>query len=316
MELRPVMGTDLKVSRLIMGTMTFGSQVSEGDAEAMVEIALDAGINMFDTAAAYTGGQSERILGSILKRKRSKALVATKVHPHANGLDAAAIHSAVDASLERLQRDEVDLYYLHQPDWRTPIDETLSTMADLVRVGKVRHIGVSNYAAWQICDIRHRSAGSGSPMVTFSQQMYNLLARRLDEEYAAFSESVQLFDIAYNPLAGGLLTGKHTRASRPAAGSRFSQESYRTRYWNDEQFDAIEQLSAGAQSEGLSLVDLSFRWLLTRPLVDAVLIGASSLEHLRTNLAAARSEPLPERLVTLCDDVWRRLRGTAPAYNR
>ena len=142
MELRAVPGTDLRVSRLILGTMTFGAQVSAADAERMVDVAIDAGVNMFDTAPLYVDGESERILGGILKRRKPDVLVATKIHPSPEGLGKAAIGRAIDASLRRLQRDRVDLYYLHQPDWKIPIEESLGAMADLVRAGKVRHIGV------------------------------------------------------------------------------------------------------------------------------------------------------------------------------
>jgi aryl-alcohol dehydrogenase-like predicted oxidoreductase len=189
-------------------------------------------------------------------------------------------------------------------------------MAELVRAGKVRHAGVSNYAAWQICDIRYRSAAKGWPLVKFSQQMYNLVARRLEEEYAAFSDSVELFDVVYNPLAGGLLTAKHGLASTPLPGSRFSQEQYRRRYWNEQQFNAVERLDEAARGEGLSLVQLALRWLLTRSFVDAVLIGASTVDQLRSNLTAAEGRTLPNGLLQLCDDVWRDLRGVAPGYNR
>lgn len=316
MDVRVVPGTDLRVSRLILGTMTFGAQVAEREAEAMVDLALDSGITMFDTAGVYVYGASEEILGAILKRKKSDALVATKVHPNPDGLGKPAIFRAIDASLRRLQREYVDLYYLHSPDPHTPIEESLDAMAELVRAGKVRHAGVSNYAAWQIGDIRHRSAAKGWPVVTLSQQMYNLVARRLEEEYASFSDSVQLFDVVYNPLAGGLLTAKHGLGSTPLPGSRFSQEQYRRRYWNEQQFQAVGRLGEAARAEGLSLIELALRWLLTRPLVDAVLIGASSVDQLRNNLTAAEGRTLPDGLLRLCDDVWRDLRGVAPGYNR
>jgi len=316
MELRLVPGTGLRVSRLILGTMTFGDQVDEREAETMVDVALAAGITMFDTAGVYTDGKSEEILGAILKRRQSDALVATKVHPNPGGLGRAAIFSAIETSLRRLQREYVDVYYLHSPDRGTPIEESLEAMAELVRAGKVRHVGVSNYAAWQICDVRYRSAARGWPRVTFAQQMYNLAARRLDEEYAAYSESDPLFDVVYNPLAGGLLTAKHRLSSTPTAGSRFSQEQYRRRYWNEQQFEAVERLDEAARTEGLSLIELALRWLWTRPVVDAVLIGASSREQLRANLAAAEGPALSDQLLKLCDEVWQGLRGVAPAYNR
>jgi aryl-alcohol dehydrogenase-like predicted oxidoreductase len=310
------------VSRLVFGTMTFGSQVSEGDARAMIDRSLESGINMFDTANAYNAGESERILGASLQGRRHDVLIATKVFnpmgdaPDDRGLSESAVHKAIDASLRRLATDYVDVYYFHQPDWATPVEESLGAMDALVQDGKVRHIGVSNYAAWQICEINCLRARAGRPPVMVSQQMYNLLARRIEEEYAAYSEQTGLFDIVYNPLAGGLLTGKHRAGSTPSEGTRFTQEMYRRRYWDDAHFDAVERLRSMAEDAGLSLVELAFRWLLGRPLVDCVLLGASSMAHLNGNLAACEGPPLDDDVAKRCDEVWADLRGPAAAYNR
>jgi aryl-alcohol dehydrogenase-like predicted oxidoreductase len=317
-----VFGTDMWISRVVLGTMTFGSQVDETEARQMVHRSLAAGINMFDTANAYNAGESERMLGAALEGRRNEVLIATKVFnpmgeaPEDKGLSEAAIHKAIDASLERLRTDYVDVYYFHQPDRATPIEESLAAMDALVEKGKVRHLGVSNYAAWQVGEINCLRAGQGYPPVLVSQQMYNLLARRIEEEYASYSEHANLFDIVYNPLAGGLLTGKHTVGSTPRQGTRFSQEMYRRRYWDEAHFDAVERLRSVASDAGLSLVELSFRWLLSRPLVDAVLVGASSIDHLESNLAACDGSSLDQEVVRRCDEVWADLRGPAAAYNR
>jgi aryl-alcohol dehydrogenase-like predicted oxidoreductase len=208
------------------------------------------------------------------------------------------------------------VYYFHQPDWATPVEESLGAMDALVVGGKVRHIGVSNYAAWQISEINCLRASDGRPAVTVSQQMYNLLARRIEEEYAAYADHAELFDIVYNPLAGGLLTGKHRAGSTPQEGSRFTQEMYRQRYWDEAHFAAVERLVSISEDAGLSLVELAFRWLLSRPLVDAVLLGASSMDHLESNLAACEGPLLDDELSKRCDEVWAELRGPAAAYNR
>jgi aryl-alcohol dehydrogenase-like predicted oxidoreductase len=319
---KAVLGTDLWISRVVLGTMTFGSQVDETEARQMVDRSLAAGINMFDTANAYNAGESERMLGAALEGRRSDVLVVTKVFnpmgeaPEDKGLSEAAIHKAINASLERLRTDYVDVYYFHQPDRATPIEESLAAMDALVEAGKVRHLGVSNYAAWQVSEINCLRAEQGRPPVLVSQQMYNLLARRIEEEYASYSEHAKLFDIVYNPLAGGLLTGKHTAGSTPQQGTRFSQEMYRRRYWDEAHFDAVERLRSVASVAGLSLVELSFRWLLSRPLVDAVLVGASSIDHLESNLAACDGSSLDQEVLTRCDEVWADLRGPAAAYNR
>ena len=245
MELRPLADTGLLSSRLVLGTMTFGSQVDQQTATAMVARSMDAGINHFDTANAYNGGDSERILGRALGSRRNEVLIATKVFnpmgegPNDRGLSASAVRKAIDASLRRLGTDYVDLYYLHQPDHSVPLEETLEAMSDLVQVGKVRHVAASNYAAWQMCQMSHLSAERAWSPVRVSQSMYNLISRSLDDECVAFLQAYRLATIVYNPLAGGLLTGKHRRESAVAEGSRFTNPQYRERYWTARQFSAF-----------------------------------------------------------------------------
>jgi aryl-alcohol dehydrogenase-like predicted oxidoreductase len=322
MEMRRVPHTDLEVSRLVMGTMTFGSQVDEQAAAEMIGRCLDEGINMFDTANAYNEGLSEEILGKLIAPHRAGTLIATKVFnpmgeaPDDRGLSRAAIHKAIEASLRRLGTDYIDLYYFHQPDWDTGIEESLEALQELVDAGKVRYAGLSNYAAWQIAEIHCLQAAAERPPLCVSQQLYNLLARRLDDEYAAFSNRYDIFDIVYNPLAGGLLTGKHRRQQAPEQGTRFSQAMYRQRYWDEQHFAALEDLRNIAGDAGLDLVQLSFRWLLGQDLVDAVLLGASSMEHLEKNLEACRGPRLDHDTLKRCDEVWERLHGPAASYNR
>ncbi len=325
MEYRTPHGTDLSVSRLVLGTMTFGGQVDGVTAAAMVARCRDAGVTMFDTANAYNAGVSEQLLGAAVAPFRDEVLIASKVFnpmgdgPDDRGLSRVAVDKALDATLRRLGTDHLDLYYLHAPDRHVPLEETLGAMADAVAAGKVRSVGMSNYAAWQLAEARCLTERNGWPPVHVSQPMYNLLSRRVEDEYAEFSERYQMHDIVYNPLAGGLLTGKHTDPGRPEPGSRFGSElgeMYRGRYWNAVQFEAVAALRDVAGQAGLTLVELAFRWLLSRPLVDAVLIGASRLDQLETNLAAADGPPLGSDVLAACDDVWARLRGAAPSYNR
>ena len=322
MDTRTLSGTDLQTSPLVMGTMTFGSQVEAPEAKEMVDVCLDAGVTFFDTANAYNAGRSEEILGESLAGRRDEALIATKVfNPMGDGPDDAglghrAITKALDASLERLRTDRVDLYYLHQPDPQVPIEESMGALEELRASGKIRYWATSNYAAWQIADMYRRSDRHGWQCPAIAQQMYNPIARRLDDEYAAFAAAYDLSTIAYNPLAGGLLTGKHQRDGAPQARSRFTLDMYRDRYWNDAQFDAVERLGEIAGSAHLTLIELSFRWLLTRPLVDAVLIGASNLQQLQSNLDACSDDPLDAEVLDACDAVWGTLQGAAPKYNR
>ena len=315
--------SDIGVSRLIFGTMTFGSQVDLPEARSMVEACVEAGVTMFDTANSYNAGLSEEMLGTVVKERRGEILIATKVSnpmgpdPDDAGLSRGAIFKAIDASLGRLQTDYVDLYYLHKPDRNTPVEESLEAMQDLIDAGKVRSVGTSNYAAWQLVDMEYLAEQRGWQVPAISQQMYNLLARRLDDEYGAFAAAHHhIKNVVYNPLAGGLLTGKHRYGAAAAPNSRFSMETYRERYWNDAQFDAIDRLKRIAGDAGLTLLELSFHWLLSRPLVDAVLIGASNLEQLRSNLAACAQTHVDEEVALACDEVWQTLRGAAPKYNR
>lgn len=312
-------GASLASSRLALGTMTFGSQVDETTAAAMVDRALDAGINHVDTANAYNDGAAEEIVGRLLQRlpasRRDGLLLATKVGM-TGGLSPRAIRAAAEDSLRRLRTDHLDLYYLHTPDWSTPVEETLEAMADLVRAGLVGQVAVSNYAAWQIAQIRGEAPHRGWPPVHVSQVMYNLLTRDLDDEYAAFADAYAMVNVVYNPLAGGLLTGKHNRRSTPPEGGRFAAERYRERYWNQRQFAAVAELADVAAEAGLSLVELSLRWLLHQPLADIVLLGASSISQLEENLVAFSGPPLDEATLERCDEIWQQLRGPIPRYNR
>jgi len=324
MEQIELAGTGLRTGRIILGTMTFGAQVDEATARVMVRRARDAGVTMFDTSNNYNQGQSETILGRIVKPFRNEVLISTKggstveqADQSVKGLSRDALTRAVDGSLTRLGVDHIDVYYLHRPDRLTPIEETLSTLADLVAAGKIRFLGQSNFAAWQITEMNYLARMNGWPQVRVSQQMYNLIARRIEAEYTEAADRLRLTTIAYNPLAGGLLTGKHQLGEIPAAGTRFAKNQYRDRYWNRSQFTAVERLSSIAREAGLTLVELSFRWLLGRPATGAVLLGASSLEQLEANLAATDGPPLDPVTLAVCDDVWTELlAGAAPAYNR
>jgi aryl-alcohol dehydrogenase-like predicted oxidoreductase len=320
-----VPGSDLSVSRLVLGTMTFGAPVSQGDAASMLDLAEEAGITMLDTANGYAGGRSEEIIGALLAGRRERFTVASKVgiaNPDAQGaapLSPEAIERCVHASLRRLRTDYLDVYYLHQPDRQTPIERTLQALGKLVSDGTVRYIGVSNYAAWQIAELRAAAAALSAPAPVVSQPLYNLISRRLDDEYLEFSTHAELTNIVYNPLAGGVLTGRHRFDDVPEKG-RFGDSAmgvrYRDRYWDRQLFDAVDELARVAAEAGLTLPELSLRWLLTRPGVGAVLVGASTLAHLRSNVESAAGGPLPSEVMARCDEVWQRLRGPAPVYNR
>jgi aryl-alcohol dehydrogenase-like predicted oxidoreductase len=310
---------------LVLGTMTFGDTVEFDGAAAMVDAALNEGIAHIDTANGYAGGESERMLARLLRGRRDRVTLASKAgmpHPDAGDhspLSASGLRASVEGSLSRLQTDHIDLFYLHQPDRAASLVETLGTVAELVAEGKICALGVSNYAAWQIAEINHTADGVGAPRPVAAQQLYNLLARRIEEEYAEFAAVTGLTTVVYNPLGGGLLTGRHSFDADPSEG-RFGSSRlasmYKERYWNAAIFEAIQQLSVIAEKGGIPLTELALRWLVAKPAAGPILLGGSKVEHLRSNISAVAKGPLDADLVEACDDVGAALRGPMPSYNR
>jgi len=314
--------TTLSVSRACLGTMTFGKSSDEAIARQIVDKCIDNGINFFDTANAYQFGVAESMLGSILKGRRDKVVLASKVGfkmgdgPDNQGLSRETILKSIDLSLKRLQTDYLDLYYLHVPDWNTPIEESLDTMHELVKAGKVRFPASSNYASWQVVDMLWYSDKKGYLAPYVSQPMYNLLARAIEQEYFAMCKRLGISTIIYNPLAGGLLTGKQQR-ERPLPGTRFdNNQLYLDRYWHPAYFDAVDELQGIAQKAGLSLIELSLVWVMHHTPVDCVILGASTVPQLEQNLAALGKGSLSPETLAACDAVWAKLRGVTPNYNR
>lgn len=302
------------MSEIWFGTMPFGGQVGEKTARAMVERCLDAGITRFDTADAYNRGASEEILGRALKGVDG-AIVATKVGakfgkaPPESGLSRGWILSSIDGSLRRLGREAVDVYYLHQPDHGVPIDETLDAFGEVLRSGRARSMGISNYAAWQVMEMISKGR---KPAV--GQQMLNLIARGLEQEYLPFAGRYGIPTLAYNPLAGGLLTGKHDRSRPPAKGTRFDDnEMYQKRFWQARMFDAVDRLAAIAREAGRTLTQLSLQWVLQK--AEGVVLGATRMDQLEENLAALDGK-LDDGTLDACDGIWEDLRGPVPKYNR
>lgn len=314
--------TGLDVTRLCFGTMTLGGQADEATSQRLIDRCLEAGLNFFDTANVYNQGRSEELTGKFLKGRRAGVVLASKVRgamgdgPDDKGLSRAAILKAIDESLRRLQTDYLDIYYLHQPDYDVPIDETLEAMEEVIRAGKVRYPAVSNYASWQVAQIHCIAEKRQYHPPHISQHMYNLLARGVEQEFVPMARQYKVAGVVYNPLAGGLLTGKQT-AERPLPGSRFdSNQMYLDRYWHPAYFEAVEKLRAIAAQSGRSLVSLALNWLLHHTQTSCIILGASSVEQLNQNLAAAEEGSLPEETVRACDQIWQSLRGITPKYNR
>src|SRR6202167_1590296 len=296
--------TGLQVSRLCLGTMTFGLQSDESTAVAILDRAAEGGVDFLDTSDAYplggdlnTRGITEEILGRWLHGKRDRFIVATKCFaptgpaPFDAGTSRKHIMAAVEASLRRLQTDYIDLYQLHGYDQSTPIDETLGALDDLVHSGKVRYIGCSNFLTYQLVRAVGRSETLGLARFDSVQPRYNLLFRQVERELLPFCGEEGVGVIPYNPIAGGLLSGKHRRDDPPAEGGRFTLGNagrmYQGRYWHDREFDTVDQLLAIAKEVGKSLVTLSVAWVLANEAITAPIVGASNPDQLVASLDAA-----------------------------
>lgn len=313
------------MAEVVLGTMTFGGSADLDGSRQILAAAVDAGVTRIDTANMYTDGASEEFLGVLLAEHQVDFEVASKVgNPggvRASGspLSPAAIIESVDRSLERLRVDSLDILYFHEPDRATPIEASLAAMHELHQAGKIQRFGVSNYAAWQIEMIAEHCRREGYLTPTISQQMYNLLGRRLEHEYAEYAEVTGLDTIVYNPLAGGMLVRRLDFDMVPESG-RFGKsklgEYYRDRYWNEDQFDAVASLSEVASRAGIPLLELSLRWLLNQPVTHSVLLGASKAEQITANATALAKGPLADDIAQACSEATAPLLGTAPNYNR
>ncbi len=313
--------TGLQVSRLCLGTMTFGFQCDEPTSFAIMDRAFEGGITFFDTADVYplgappgAQGRTEEIIGRWLARtgNRSRVILATKCFGRTGpsrwdqGNSRKHVLDAVDASLRRLGTDYIDLYQLHAPDPETPIDETLKALDDLVRWGKVRYVGCSNFLAYQLARAIGRSEALGVARFDSVQPRYNLLFREIERELLPLCREEGIGVIPYNPLAGGLLTGKHNPAAGPEEGSRFTLGTaariYRDRYWHDRMFETVDAIRPLAAEAGISLAQLAVAWVLANPIITAPIVGASRPEQLADALAAAEA-PLPAELKQRLDDL-------------
>jgi aryl-alcohol dehydrogenase-like predicted oxidoreductase len=317
--------TGLTVSRLALGTMTFGLQTEEDVARAIMSKAAAGGINFLDTADVYplggdlkTAGRTEEIVGRWLKGQRGNFILATKavgrMGPNSWDQGASRKHllDAIDASLRRLQTDYVDLYQLHSDDAATPLDETLAALDTIVRSGRARYVGVSNFLAYRLATALGRAELKGLTRVVSVQPRYSLLFREIERELLPLAEQEGLGVIPYNPLAGGFLSGKHKQGGAPTPGTRFtvgnSAERYQERYWNDRAFATVSKIVGLAAEAGVSPTTLSIAWVMANPVITAPLLGASRPEQLEDSLAAAayRLEPaLKQKLDELTLDYRR-----------
>lgn len=308
--------------KIVLGTMNFGPQLDLESSCEMVTAYLASGGRELDTAYVYNEGATEKILGEILPELNPKDYeIATKVHPRITGkLDRETILMEFNESLRRMKRDSVDLLYFHFPDGKTPIEEALETVAELHQQGKIKELGLSNYPAWQVVDIAYKCDRIGCPRPMVYQGMYNALCRNVEPELFPAIRSLGMRFYAFNPLAGGLLTGKHHHFEDTPELGRFARlKSYRERYWKHSYFDAIEQIKQVCEEEGVPMVEAAYRWLVSHScmkteLNDGILLGASKQEQLLQNLDAAKKGPLSESIVLAMDEAWGIAKPDSPAY--
>jgi aryl-alcohol dehydrogenase-like predicted oxidoreductase len=322
MEYNNLPGTGVKVSKLSLGTMMFGGQTGEAEALSIMDYCYEQGLNFWDTADMYNAGESERIVGKALKGRRENIVLATKVfYPVGNklnnrGLNRRHIMESIDGSLRRLNTDYADIYYMHAPDYETSLEETLDTLSCLVRSGRVRYLGVSNFASWQIADILGLCELKGFVKPVISQNIYNLLLRDVEQELAPCLGAHNMGMAVYNPIAGGFLTGKYKGRDK-GTNTRFAnQKNYADRYWSEANFSAAEKFEAIAGGHGLSLLELALRWCINRPSVNTLVGGVSKLEQIKQNVAALENTALAPEVVAACDEVWHAMTGKRFAYNR
>jgi aryl-alcohol dehydrogenase-like predicted oxidoreductase len=315
--------TGLSVSRLCLGTMTFGLQCDEPQSRAIMDRAAEGGIDFFDAADVYplggganTVGRTEEIVGNWLAGKRHDYIVATKCvgrtgrKPWDQGMSRKHILDAIDASLKRLKTDYVDLYQLHSYDGATPIDEALGALDAVVESGKARYVGFSNWPAYKVALAVGRAELKGWAGITSLQPRYNLIFRTFERDLLPLALEEGIGVIPYNPLAGGLLTGKHRPGPAPE-GTRFTLGTagarYQERYWHDAEFETVEALKGVAAEAGMSLATMAVSWVLANPAITAPIVGASKPEQLADSLVAAE-KPLPADLKARLDEMthpWR-----------
>jgi 1-deoxyxylulose-5-phosphate synthase len=325
MKLKRFGRTGLKVSEICLGTGTFGGQADQEASFAIMDRVWEAGVTFFDVSNMYplsddltTRDASERIVGRWIKERgvRDQLVLATKVgapmsrNPYDQGLSRKHIHAAIDASLARLGVDYVDYYQVHFPDPETPIEETLEALNDLVHAGKVRYIGASNFLAYQLSKALWVSDKHGFARFEGNQPRYNLLYREIENEIVPLCEAEGLGLMVFNPLAGGFLTGRYQKGQATETNTRFGMPGaaklYQSRYWQDEQFQAVERLREVVEPRGHSLTQVAITWILHQSFISSTIIGASRPEQVKDSLAAV-DLMLDQEELEVCDELWYQL---------
>ena len=312
-----------KFMNIILGSMTFADQVNQHDALAMINAFKSAGFNEIDTAYVYVNGKTENLLGELQQKSQlDNCRLATKVNPRDTGLGKASIDNQFTTSLKRLGVDAVDLLYLHQPDPDTPIEDSLAAINEHHKAGRFKRFGLSNYAAWQVADIYRICEREGYPLPTVYQGMYNALTRDVERELLLCLKEFDIAFYVYNPLAGGVLSGKHNSHSTLPDEGRFStNRDYQKRYWKEDYFKAIDTFVEVCNDENIPPYAAALRWLIHHSALDnrksdAVILGASKIEHFQCNLAAVTEGKLPQNIVDALDKGWEICRSDCIKYFR
>jgi aryl-alcohol dehydrogenase-like predicted oxidoreductase len=323
MQYKKLGNTGLKVSAISIGTMFFGTQVNEVEATKILDVAFENGINLFDTANAYTGGLSEEIVGKAIKNKRHDVVLATKVGhkqgpgPNDFGLSCEHVILTVEKSLKRLDTDYIDIYYAHTPDYSTPIEETLRAFDNLVQQGKVRYIACSNIRAWQLIKSLWVSDKYNLARFDCIQSVCNLLTRDIEYELLPCCAGEGIGVTVFNPLAAGFLTGKYDPNQSPAPDNRFGRERTgpreRDMYWSTANFQAVAHLRKIAEAHSRNLTQFSLAWIMNNPSISSAIVGASSAKQLEENILAVDIKLTAEENKA-CDEVWKELRPPRVFY--
>lgn len=308
--------------KLILGTMTFGESVFTPDTEKFIEAFLEAGYDELDTAYVYNEGQSERFIGEALKNiGRDRVKLATKVNPRISGkLDGDAAYKQLNESLERLGVDYVDTFYLHFPDPYTPVESVLEACADLYEQGKFKELGLSNFPAWLVADVWHKCDRRGWVKPAVFEGIYNPLTRKAEIELDSALNHFGMRFCAYNPMAGGLMTGRYGKFEDAPTDGRFTHRpNYQNRYWKKSYFDAVELLKEICSKYNITTIEATYRWLAYHSMLnsergDSIIIGASKLEHLKQNIAAVKGGELPEKIREAFSKAWEICKADSPEY--
>ncbi|MCL6519324.1 MAG: aldo/keto reductase [Armatimonadetes bacterium] len=321
----------IEVSKLALGCMDFPTRLDESEAQRVLDTALDHGVNLLDTADTYEKGRAEEVLGRILKGKRDRVILATKfwakMYDRPNGRGCSRVHiiNALEDSLRRLQTDWIDLYQLHHPDSNTPVEETISTLDNLIKQGKIRYYGVSNHYAWQMAHMLGVSAlHNWEPLISV-QCRYNIIDRAIENEIVHFVQRFNIATMIYGGLSGGILSGDYHRGDQPIPGSRLARlKNYQAKI-TDATFDLLEKLEVLCKKYNIGMNQLAIAWLVSKPYVTTVLMGGSKPEHFEPIYNVLDLEIAPEDLQQI--DEWsqqwrfipfhnqRIVEGAAPALN-